>query len=169
MSEQLSDQEVVRREALRKLREHGIEPFPAAEYPISHTAGKVKGLFQEGAEPVQVTIAGRLMSVRVMGKANVPLLTTPTVFGDVVPDPDVASISQGAEAFLEKPQPIGPAENQMGISTQIESDEILAAAGIRQQRPAADPFQIDNAGGRIAVAGYPDEKIAGLQIAMVKT
>lgn len=74
MSEQLSDQEIVRREALRKLREHGIEPFPAAEFPVTHTASQVKGLFQEGGEPVNVTIAGRLMSVRLMGKASFAVL-----------------------------------------------------------------------------------------------
>ena len=42
MSHALSDQEIVRREALQKLRALGIEPFPAAEYPVTHTATTVK-------------------------------------------------------------------------------------------------------------------------------
>ncbi|MCB0770749.1 MAG: lysine--tRNA ligase, partial [Flavobacteriales bacterium] len=69
MSQTLSDQELIRREALQKLRALGIEPFPAAEFPVTHTAKEVKGLFKEVGEPEQVTLAGRIMSVRVMGKA----------------------------------------------------------------------------------------------------
>lgn len=74
MSQALSDQELVRREALQKLRALGIEPFPAAAYTVSHTASEVKGSFKEGGEPVNVTIAGRIMSVRVMGKASFAVL-----------------------------------------------------------------------------------------------
>ena len=74
MSHTPSDQELVRREALQKLRDLGIEPFPAAEYPVTHASTEVKGLFHEGAEPVNVTISGRLMSVRVMGKASFAVL-----------------------------------------------------------------------------------------------
>lgn len=72
----LSEQEVVRREALTKLRALGIEPFPAAQYPVSHTVVKVKEAFKavghsrRGQQPeANVVLAGRLMSVRVMGKA----------------------------------------------------------------------------------------------------
>jgi hypothetical protein len=87
MSHAPSDQEVlasgylrglvrrlVRREALQKLRALGIEPFPAAEFPVTSNAREVKGLFKEEGEPAQVTIAGRLMSVRVMGKASFAVL-----------------------------------------------------------------------------------------------
>ena len=84
MSQALSDQEVVRREALQKLRALGIDPFPAAEYKTTSNAAEVKGLFKEegapsgspegGVEPAQVTIAGRIMSVRVMGKASFAVL-----------------------------------------------------------------------------------------------
>ena len=78
MSHTLSDQEVVRREALQKLRALGIEPFPAAEFPVTHTAMAVKAAWQEPASedaPKQeVTIAGRIMSVRVMGKASFAVL-----------------------------------------------------------------------------------------------
>ena len=74
MSITLSDQEIIRREALTKLRALGIEPFPAAEFPVTHTASEVKGLFKEEGEPEQVTLAGRLMSVRIMGKASFAVL-----------------------------------------------------------------------------------------------
>ena len=73
MSEQLSDQEQVRREALLKLRALGIDPFPAAEYPVNHTAKVVKDLFKD-SEQLEVGLAGRIMSVRVMGKASFAVL-----------------------------------------------------------------------------------------------
>ncbi len=76
-----SEQELVRREALNKLRALGIEPFPAAHFPVTHTALKVKDEFQEvghaaeGQQPAaNVVLAGRLMSVRVMGKASFAVL-----------------------------------------------------------------------------------------------
>ncbi|WGK65426.1 lysine--tRNA ligase [Croceiramulus getboli] len=64
---QLSEQEIVRREKLAKLREMNINPYPAALYPVDHTAQKIKDDFQEGT---QVIIAGRLMSRRIQGKAS---------------------------------------------------------------------------------------------------
>jgi lysyl-tRNA synthetase class 2 len=71
MSHQLSEQEVVRREALQKLRDLGIDPFPAAQYPVTHTAAQLKKDYEEGAAGFDaVCIAGRLKSVRVMGKAS---------------------------------------------------------------------------------------------------
>jgi lysyl-tRNA synthetase class 2 len=69
-----SEQESIRREALNKLRALGIEPFPAAEYKVTSTAAAVTGLFKEEGEPAQVTLAGRIMSVRVMGKASFAVL-----------------------------------------------------------------------------------------------
>jgi len=79
MSQHLSDQELVRREALQKLRALGIDPFPAAEYPVSHTAAQARLLLpppQEGVEAPkpEVCIAGRIMSVRLMGKASFAVL-----------------------------------------------------------------------------------------------
>lgn len=64
---QLSEQEIIRREKLSKLREMGIDPYPAAEYPVSHTSKQIKNDFSEGKE---VVIAGRLMSRRIQGKAS---------------------------------------------------------------------------------------------------
>ncbi len=63
---ELSDLEVQRRESLSKLRALGIDPYPAALYPVSDLASKVKDKFEEGKE---VCLAGRLMSNRNMGKA----------------------------------------------------------------------------------------------------
>lgn len=64
---QLSEQEIVRREKLTKLRELGINPYPAALYPVDATSKSIKNDFEEGK---QVVISGRLMSRRIQGKAS---------------------------------------------------------------------------------------------------
>ncbi|GIM57454.1 lysine--tRNA ligase [Capnocytophaga canimorsus] len=64
---QLSEQEIIRREKLDKLKELGINPYPAELYPVDTTSTYVKSDFQEGKK---VTLAGRLMSVRIQGKAS---------------------------------------------------------------------------------------------------
>ena len=68
---ELSEQEVLRRESLAKLRELGIEPYPAAEYPVNATAAEIlAGYDAEKDNFQQVCIAGRLMSRRIMGAAS---------------------------------------------------------------------------------------------------
>lgn len=64
---QLSEQEIVRREKLAKIRELGIDPYPAPLYPVDTKASQVREAYEEGK---QVCVAGRLMSIRVMGKAS---------------------------------------------------------------------------------------------------
>ena len=64
---QLSEQELVRREKLTKLRELGINPYPADLYPVNHTSKQVKDQFEDGKK---VIIAGRLMLIKVQGKAS---------------------------------------------------------------------------------------------------
>ncbi|NQZ42876.1 MAG: lysine--tRNA ligase [Flavobacteriaceae bacterium] len=64
---QLSEQEVVRREKLGKLREMGIDPYPAALYPVDSNSKGIKSNFEEGK---QVVVSGRLMSRRIQGKAS---------------------------------------------------------------------------------------------------
>ncbi|MCB0477245.1 MAG: lysine--tRNA ligase [Crocinitomicaceae bacterium] len=64
---ELSEQEIQRRESLQKLRDLGIDPYPAALYPVDHLSKDVKEKFEEGKK---VTIAGRLMSRRIQGKAS---------------------------------------------------------------------------------------------------
>ena len=63
----LSEQEVVRREKLAKLRELNVNPYPAELFPVTHLSGDIKSDFKETAE---VVIAGRLMSRRIQGKAS---------------------------------------------------------------------------------------------------
>src|SRR5690606_28929131 len=64
---QLSEQEIVRREKLTRLREMGIGPYPAALYPVDATAQSIKNGYVEGKP---VVISGRLMSRRIQGKAS---------------------------------------------------------------------------------------------------
>ncbi len=64
---QLSEQEIIRREKLAKLREMGINPYPAALYPVDTTSKSIKENFNEGKK---VIISGRLMSRRIQGKAS---------------------------------------------------------------------------------------------------
>ncbi|MGB5556288.1 MAG: lysine--tRNA ligase [Flavobacteriaceae bacterium] len=64
---QLSEQEVIRREKLSKLREMGIDPYPAALYPVDATTKSIKANFSEGKK---VVVSGRLMSRRIQGKAS---------------------------------------------------------------------------------------------------
>lgn len=64
---QLSEQEVVRREKLGKLRELGINPYPADLFPLNSNSKQIKADFSEGK---QVVIAGRLMAINVQGKAS---------------------------------------------------------------------------------------------------
>lgn len=64
---QLSEQEIIRREKLSKLRELGINPYPAHLFPVNHSSKQIKELFKEGKK---VVVAGRLMSVRIQGKAS---------------------------------------------------------------------------------------------------
>ena len=65
--QELSEQELVRREKLAKLRELGIDPYPAAAFGVSHYATTVSDKFEQGQH---VRMAGRLMSRRVQGKAS---------------------------------------------------------------------------------------------------
>ena len=86
---ELSEQEIVRRQSLQELRQMGINPYPAAEYPTNAFSTEIRNNVEsgkwiidnpaaEGEEPQmlpveqlpQVCIAGRMMSIRVMGKAS---------------------------------------------------------------------------------------------------
>ena len=67
---ELSEQEIVRRQSLQALREMGIDPYPAAEFPTNAFSTDIKAEFKDEDEPRQVVIAGRMMGRRVMGKAS---------------------------------------------------------------------------------------------------
>jgi lysyl-tRNA synthetase class 2 len=64
---ELSEQEILRRESLQKLRDLGIDPYPAALYPVDAFAADIKQDFEDGK---QVCLAGRMLSQRIMGKAS---------------------------------------------------------------------------------------------------
>ena len=66
----LSEQEIIRRNSLNELRKMGIEPYPAAEYKVNAYTEEMKASFNDDAEPRQVSIAGRIMGRRIMGKAS---------------------------------------------------------------------------------------------------
>ena len=67
---ELSEQEIIRRNSLNELRAMGIDPYPAAEYVTDAFSTDIKAEFKDDAEPRKVSIAGRIMSRRVMGKAS---------------------------------------------------------------------------------------------------
>ncbi len=64
---QLSEQEVVRREKLDRIRAMGINPYPADLYPVNSTSKQIKENYTEGK---QVIVAGRLMGINIQGKAS---------------------------------------------------------------------------------------------------
>ncbi|MCH5346010.1 MAG: lysine--tRNA ligase [Muribaculaceae bacterium] len=68
---ELSEQEIVRRGSLEELRRRGIDPYPAAEFPVTAYTSDIKSQFDDSAAELrQVSIAGRVMSRRIMGKAS---------------------------------------------------------------------------------------------------
>lgn len=68
--QELSEQEIIRRNSLQKLRELGIDPYPAAEYPINTSSAEIKEKYNAEENNFQdVVIAGRIMGFRIMGKA----------------------------------------------------------------------------------------------------
>lgn len=79
----LSEQEIIRREKLEELKKYGIDAYPAPLYPVTHTSAAIKKLWAEDPMqlhdpstnlPVDVCLAGRIMSIRDMGKANFAVL-----------------------------------------------------------------------------------------------
>ena len=73
----LSEQEIIRREKLAELNSLGINPYPAALYPVNATAASIKENYkgeENKAEFADVCLAGRIMSIRDMGKANFAVL-----------------------------------------------------------------------------------------------
>ncbi len=70
MSIELSEQEQFRRQSLEELRNLGIDPYPAAEYPTNAFSTEIKEEFKDEESGKQVCVAGRIMSRRIMGKAS---------------------------------------------------------------------------------------------------
>ena len=67
---ELSEQEIIRRNSLEKLKGMGINPYPADEYVVNAYSDDIIANFTDDAEPRQVSIAGRMMNRRIMGKAS---------------------------------------------------------------------------------------------------
>ena len=67
---ELSEQEIVRRGSLEEMRRLGIEPYPAAQYPVDAHTAEIKASFSDDAPRREVCVAGRVMSRRIMGKAS---------------------------------------------------------------------------------------------------
>lgn len=67
---ELSEQEIIRRNSMNELRAMGIEPYPAAEYITNAYSTNIKEEFKDEDEPRRVSVAGRMMTRRVMGKAS---------------------------------------------------------------------------------------------------
>ena len=69
---ELSEQEIVRRNSLNTMREMGIDPYPAAEFPVNAYSDDIREQFCDDAAPRQVSIAGRIMSRRIMAANRAP-------------------------------------------------------------------------------------------------
>ncbi|MDE7103622.1 MAG: lysine--tRNA ligase, partial [Bacteroidales bacterium] len=68
---ELTDQEIYRRQSLKELEKLGINPYPAPEYEVNVNTAQIKAEFEKNPEKFQeVSIAGRLMSRRIMGAAS---------------------------------------------------------------------------------------------------
>ena len=71
-TQQLSEQEIIRREKLAQLQALGIDPYPAALYPVTHHSAEIKNTFTDDHKDdfSDVSLAGRIMGIRDMGKAS---------------------------------------------------------------------------------------------------
>jgi lysyl-tRNA synthetase class 2 len=81
MSQPLSEQELIRRDKLKQLLQLGLTPYPAATFPVTHTAVSIKDGYkgeQNKAEFANVCLAGRIMSIRDMGKASFAVIQDST-------------------------------------------------------------------------------------------
>ena len=67
---ELSEQEITRRNNLEEIKNMGIDPYPAEEYPTNAFSVNLRENFQDDAPRQMVCIAGRIMSKRIMGKAS---------------------------------------------------------------------------------------------------
>lgn len=67
---ELSEQEIVRRNSMEEMRRLGIDPYPAAEYPVNAFTDEIKAAFADDAPQREVSVAGRIMGRRIMGKAS---------------------------------------------------------------------------------------------------
>ena len=70
-NQELNEQEIGRRNSMQALRDRGIEPYPAKEFPVTGYSKEIKENFKDEEETKrEVSVAGRIMSRRIMGKAS---------------------------------------------------------------------------------------------------
>src|SRR5688500_14193886 len=77
----LSEQEIIRRDKLKELEQLGIDPYPAPLYPVNITAAEIKQTYKGDENKDQFTdvcLAGRIMSIRDMGKASFSVIQDST-------------------------------------------------------------------------------------------
>ena len=78
---ELSEQEIIRRNSLNEMKAMGIEPYPAAEYVTNAFSTDIKAEFKDDeAEPRKVSVAGRMMSRRVMHRTTRLERTYPSIY-----------------------------------------------------------------------------------------
>ena len=65
---ELSEQEIVRRNSLDEMRRLGIDPYPAAEWPVDAHADEIKSTFADDAPQRDVVVGGRIMGRRIMAR-----------------------------------------------------------------------------------------------------
>ena len=69
-NETINLRQIIRRGSLEEMRKMGIDPYPAAEYKVNAYTTEIKSSFKDEDAPRQVSVAGRIMSRRIMGKAS---------------------------------------------------------------------------------------------------
>lgn len=115
MSQQLSEQEIVRREALQRLIDLGIDPFPAEEFKVNVSAKDIHKNYEANKlDYKNVSIAGRVMSKRIMGKASFAELQDATgriqiYFNrdEICPDEDKTLYNEVVKKLLDRGDFIG--------------------------------------------------------------
>jgi len=136
---ELSEQEQIRRESLAEIRNLGINPYPAAEYPVTHKAAEILKNFDEEKNPYpEVCIAGRIMGRRIMGSASFAEIQDDTeriqVYvrrDDICPDEDKTMYNTVFKRLLDMGDIIGVKgfvfRTQMGeISVHVQELTILS-------------------------------------------
>jgi len=96
----LNEQQLLRRQSLEQLRAMGIDPYPAALFPVNTTAEEIKSEFPENPDKFkQVVVAGRMMARRIMGKAAFAVLQDSTSKIQVYVNRDEVCPSEDKELY----------------------------------------------------------------------
>ena len=128
---ELSEQEVIRRNSLKELERLGIDAYPAAEFKVDAHAAEIKEQFEDGGEPREVVVAGRMMSRRIMGKASFFELQDATGRIQVYVSRDDISTDEAATAYntvFKKLMDIGDIVGVKGFVFRTQTGEISVHA-----------------------------------------